>query len=140
MPINVSYLDNGLGIMFIGEGKLVGDDIIKANREIFSSAEKMKKYIYGLIDYSRITEFNVSTSEIETIVSQDKKAAEFIEEGILAITAEQDLEYGLNRMWEIIAQNSGVPWETMVFRDRDTAEKWIKQKVKEKFNVDLTLA
>jgi len=43
-------------------------------------------------------------------------------------------------MWEIIAESSGLPWETMVFRDRDVAEKWVKQKVKEKYNINLTMA
>ena len=140
MPIKVRYLDNGIGVLFTGEGKIVGDDIIKANRKIFSDEDKMKKYKYGLIDYSRITQFKVSTSEVEIIASQDKKASQFIPDGVLAITAEQDIEYGLTRMWQIIAENSGLPWETMVFRDRDKAEKWIKQKVKEKFNIDPTMA
>ena len=140
MPIKVRYLDKGIGVLLIGEGKIVGDDIIKANRKIFSSVEKMKKYRYGLLDYSRITQFEVSTSEVDTIAFQDMKASEFIPDAVLAIAAKQDLEFGLTRMWEIIVENSGLPWETMVFRDRDTAEKWIKQKVKEKFDIDLTMA
>ena len=140
MPIKVKYLDNGLGVLFIGEGIVTGDDIINANRKIFSSVEKMKKYKYGLIDYSRITQFNVSTSEVEIIASQDMKASLFITDGVLAITAEQDFEFGINRMWEITVESSGLPWETTVFRDRDAAKKWVKQKVKEKYNIDLTMA
>lgn len=140
MPIKVRYLDNGIGVSLIGEGKIVGDDIIKANRKIFASAEKMKKYKYGLVDYSRITEIDVSASEVDKIAAQDKKASEFIPEAVLAIAAKKDLEFGLTRMWEIIVENSGLPWETMVFRDINKAEKWIKQKVKEKFDIDITMA
>ena len=140
MPIKVRYLDNGLGVLFIGEGIITGDDIIHSNRKIFSSVEKMKEYKYGLIDYSSITKFNVSSSEVETIASQDMKAPEFIPDGVVAIIAKNDLEFGINRMWELISEGYSIPWETMVFRVRDAAEKWIKQKVKEKYNIDLTMA
>ena len=82
----------------------------------------------------------MSTSEVEITASQDKYASESIPDGVLAIIAKRDLEFGINRMWEIIAESSGLPWETMVFRDRVAAEKWVKRKVKEKYNTDLRLA
>jgi len=39
-------------------------------------------------------------------------------------------------MWEIIVENTGLQWETMVFRDREDAEDWIREKVKDKFGID----
>ena len=139
MPIKVKCLDNGLGVLFIGEGIVTGDDIINSNRKIFSSKERMKKYKYGLIDYSNITQFKVSNSEIAIIASQDEKASEYISDGVVAVAAKKDLEFGLNRMWQIIVENTGLQWETMVFRDIDAAERWIKERVKEKYGIeDLT--
>ncbi len=139
MPINVEVLDDGLGVLFVGEGKVNGGDLIEANEKIYSSVERMKKYKYGIIDYSEITQFDVSASEIETIASQDMKASKYIPHGFVSIVAKQDLEFGISRMWETIIENASLPWETSVFRDKKAAEKWVKQKVKETYNIDLTL-
>ena len=136
MPLEIKYLDDGLGVLFIGEGIVTGKDIISSNNQIFSSEEKMKKNKYALIDYSKITQFEVSTSEVEIIASQDRKASEYIPDGVVAVVAKKDLVFGINRMWEIIVENTGLQWEIMVFRDRDDAEAWIKEKVKEKFGID----
>ena len=136
MPISVKYLDRGLGFIFMGEGLVTGDDIINANKIIFASKDRMIKYKYGLIDYSNIRQFNVSSSEIAIIASQDKKASQYIPVGVLAVAAQKDLEFGLARMWEMIVENSGIQWETMVFRSRKDAEAWIKASVKDKFGID----
>jgi hypothetical protein len=43
-------------------------------------------------------------------------------------------------MWELIVENTGLRWETMVFRALEDAEAWIRQRVKEKYEIDdLTL-
>ena len=140
MPIEVKYLDNGIGVMFIGEGFVTGDDIINSNREVFSSEERMKNYKYGFIDYSIVSHLSVSNSEIEYMVSQQMKASEFIPDAVLAFVAKKDLEFGLTRMWEIIAENTGLQWETMIFRNRGKAEIWIKDRIREKYNIDITMA
>jgi len=139
MPIQIKYRDNGLGVLFIGAGIVTGEDIINSNREIFSSAEKMKNYKYSLIDYLNISGFNVSNAEIQIIISQDKKASELIPDAVIAITAKKDLEFGVSRMWEIIAENESLQWEIMVFKDREKAELWIKDRIKEKFNIDISI-
>jgi hypothetical protein len=139
MPIQVKYLDNGIGIMFVGVGIVTGDDIINANMEVFSSEEKMKNYKYGFIDYSVVSHLNASTSEIEHMTSQQLKASEFIPNAVLAFVATKDLEFGLTRMWEMIAENTGLQWETMAFRNREKAEIWLKDRIREKYSIDITL-
>ena len=136
MPVEIKYLDDGLGVSFIGEGIVTGEDIISSNKQIFSSEEKMIKNKYGLIDYSSVTKLEVSKSEVEIIASQDKKASEYISDGVVAVVAKDDLAYGVTRMWEIIVECTGIQWETMVFRAREDAEAWIKEKVKEKYGID----
>jgi hypothetical protein len=136
MPIEIKYIDGGLGVLFLGKGIVTGEDIINSNKQIFSSEEKMIKNKYGLTDYSNILNFEVSTSEVEIIASQDKKAAEYVPDGVIAVVAAKDLEFGINRMWEIIVECTGIKWETMVFRARDKAEEWITERVKEKFGID----
>ena len=102
MPIEMKYLDDGRGVIYIGEGIVTGEDIISANRQFFSSKEIMTKNVYGLIDYSDITKFEVSTSELETIASQNEKASEYLTDGIIAVVAKNDLVFGISRMWEAL--------------------------------------
>jgi len=139
VPIQVKYLDNGIGVMFIGTGIVAGDDIINANREVFSSEARMENYKYGFIDYSVVSDLSASNSEIEHMVSQQKKASEFMPNAILAFVAKKDLEFGLTRMWEIIADNASIQWETMVFRDKEKAEIWIKDRMRKIYNIDITM-
>ena len=68
MPIEIEYLDDGLGVLLTGHGIVTGEDINRSNNQIFSSEEKMIKHKYGLIDYSNITQFEVATSEVEMIL------------------------------------------------------------------------
>lgn len=35
MPIEMKYLDDGRGVIYIGEGIVTGEDIISANRQFF---------------------------------------------------------------------------------------------------------
>lgn len=139
MPIEMKYLDDGRGVIYIGEGIVTGEDIISANRQFFSSKEIMTKNVYGLIDYSDITKFEVSTSELETIASQNEKASEYLTDGMIAVVATNDLVFGISRMWEALVENTGLQWEIVVLRAKEDAEAWIQERVKEKFGIhDLT--
>ena len=135
MPIEVKYSDNGIGVLLTGKGIVSGDDIIISNRKIFSSTERMKKLKYGLIDYLNITRFNVSNSEVEIIVSQEKEASEYISDGVVAVASNKDLAFGINRMWETFVEIEGLQWETSVFRSIEDAKVWVKERVKEKYGI-----
>jgi hypothetical protein len=52
---------------------------------------------------------------------------------VVAVVAAQELLFGLSRMWEMLADETG--WESMICRDRGDAEAWIKKRVKEKFGI-----
>ena len=46
----------------------------------------------------------------------------------MAIVARQDLIYGLGRVFEVLAEETG--WEIMITRSMDEAGAWIKKRVK----------
>lgn len=140
MPIKFENLDDGKGVVLVGEGIVTGEDIIHVNKRILSFQEKIKNSKYCIIDYSYITDYNVSKSEIQFIAFQDKVISQYIPDYLVAIIAKEDLEYGFSRMWEIIVETEGLQWETKVFKDRDGAYQWIKHKAKEKYNIDVIMA
>jgi hypothetical protein len=81
----------------------------------------------------------VSTSELETIASQNEKASEYLTDGMIAVVAKNDLVFGISRMWEALVENTGLQWEIVVLRAKEDAEAWIQKRVKEKFGIhDLT--
>lgn len=139
MTIRIDYLDDGLGILLTGAGTIVGQDLIRANQEIFSSVQKMKKYRYGIIDWSEATGKAIATSEIEFAVNQDKAASKYMPDIIVAVVADNEIKFGLSRMWETFIDMNGLNWETMVFRTRDEAERWIKDTVKTRFQLDVAI-
>lgn len=139
MPIKLKNLDVGLGGAIVGKGIVTGEEIIEANNDLLSLKEKLKKTKYCIIDYSDATQYDVSTPEVEIIAAQDSEIAKYIPEYIVAVIAPNNLEFGVSRMWESVVKVKGLNWDTMVFKNRDDAEKWVKQKFKEKYNIDITM-
>ena len=81
------------------------------------------------------TKFELSTQKVELIAEYCKSSSIVNQGAIVALVASQDLIYGLSRMWQVLSE--GTNWETMVFRNREDAEAWIKERVKEKYGIDV---
>jgi hypothetical protein len=64
MAIRINYLDNGIGIEIIASGIVTGEEIIKAQEEIYNE-ENLKKQKYQIIDRTHCTEYQVSSEDIE---------------------------------------------------------------------------
>ena len=137
MPIEVKYLDDGKGFLFIGRGAVTGKDILRAYEEIYSSEEKTRKYKCALTDLSSITDFDVSTPEVEEIARLHMGVAEMNPDAVVAIAAPKDTAFGISRMWQ--AHVARTTWEIKVFRASDEAKMWIKERVKAKFGIDVTI-
>jgi hypothetical protein len=136
MPIDIRVLHNGMGILYLCHGTVNGKDFIDANNRLLSSNNCLKQVRYGLIDETAIDDIRISESEMLTITAQDKKIAAFVSSGVVvAIIAKDDLAFQLARMWESFVEHTG--WETMTFRVRWKAERWIIEKVQANFGVDL---
>lgn len=137
MSVTLVNLDEGAGVVFVCEGDVAGQEIIQANRQILLHKEKLKRSRYCIIDYSKTTHYQVSSSEIEIIAEQDKEIATHIEAYLVAVVANRGVEFGFSRMWQSIIEANGLKWETMVFKERSEAENWIKGKAKKKYGIHL---
>lgn len=103
-----------------------------------SSEEKIKRYRYGIADYTAVERFDVSNDEIERIVQEDLKAAGINPRIILALAASGDLVFSLSRMFITLADESG--WRIDVFRTAEEAATWIKRRVNEDCQWDPPMA
>jgi hypothetical protein len=57
----------------------------------------------------------------------DKKASDTNPNIVVAIVASTDLQFGMSRVWQVYVEKS--KFVTKVFRDREDAESWLKEKL-----------
>ena len=126
MPIQINYIEAGIGVEFIGSGVVTGADIIAANKEIYRN-ENFYRQKYQLVDRTKCTKYQVSHEEI-IIAEQDKVAAKTNPNIIIAFISTSPLQYGISRMYQAYVGDDG--FLTEVFRDRKSAEKWIEEQLK----------
>ncbi|UCD31295.1 MAG: hypothetical protein JSW04_12000 [Desulfobacterales bacterium] len=131
MPIQIKYIDDGIGVEFIGSGVVTGADIIAANKEIYSSKNFLRQK-YQIIDRTKITDFRVSNEEIRIVADQDIAAASVNPNVIIALIATTDLQFGISRMYQAYVEDSG--FLTEIFRDRNSAVEWITNQLKKSSN------
>ena len=136
MPFEIIDLDEGRGTTMLGSGIFTGEEYIDAlERHLLQDKEKFKKYRYSLFDITAVTEMTAFPSgTIHLAVDMCKQAAQINPDVVVAIVADKDLPFGLSRMYEILMNETG--WEIMIFKARDAAETWIKEKAKEKFGIE----
>ncbi len=124
MPIQLKFVDNGIGVEFVSQGIVTGTDIIEANKEVYSN-KNFSNQRYQIIDRTKCKEFRVSAEEIRIIAGQDLAAAEINPNFIVALISTSDLQYGMSRMYQSYIGDNGFRVE--IFRDRKSAEKWVQK-------------
>jgi hypothetical protein len=123
MAIQINYLDNGIGIEIIASGIVTGEEIIKAQEEIYNE-ENLQKQKYQIIDRTHCTEYQVSSEDIERISDIDNRASEVNSYIIIAVVSSTPLQYGMTRMWQAYIKEDR--FMTKIFVDRKSADEWIK--------------
>ena len=137
MPIKITYLDNGMGVLWLGQGAISGQDLLEASKVTFESIEKLKLFRYALVDFESIDKNSIQTGSIKSKALMDTDAATINPDIAIALIAKDELMFGLSRMWENYVY--GIGWKTHVFKSRIEAEEWIKETVKEQTGRDCTL-
>ncbi|MFC1837415.1 hypothetical protein ACFLYW_01885 [Thermodesulfobacteriota bacterium] len=137
MPVEFKYLDNGLGFGFTAMGNFQGRELIDAARHAYQLDKILRKNKYGIIDYTPVEKFDVSTSDVEAITEMGIVASKIAPDRIIAVVASAEISHAYSRMWQILSDK--ISWERMVFREKNEAEKWLKKRVMEQFNISITL-
>ena len=137
MSITLKEVGEGAGIVFECEGAATGRDMLKATESLRSSPEKLKQWMFGLIDLTKTTSTDYTTADLRALAEVDKALSQLARKGaVIAVVAPLDVHYGLSRMWQALVE--GTVWETMVFRTRTDADSWIREKIKENFGAEFS--
>jgi hypothetical protein len=128
MSIKINYLRDGEGIEFIAFGGVTGTEVIEANKKIYNRGNLLRLK-YKIVDRTNCTEYLVKAEEIQIIAEQEKEAAKVNPNFIIALISSSTLQYAMSRMWQLYVEANESGLRTAVFKDRKSAEKWIKEQL-----------
>lgn len=139
MTIHITDVDGGIGNLILMSGIITDSEFVEVmQKHLAQDPDKYKRYRFSLTDLSDVTELNVSTDVIREHSNACIRSAEVNPDAVVAVVAPEDIDFGLSRMWEL--QSDDIPWEIRVFRDSEEAKTWIRERVKERWNItDLTM-
>lgn len=127
MPVELTFADDGLGVLLVGKDVVEGRDIVAIKEELNRKKERLVGRSYWLIDFTEVYELRLSGDHMARLIEIDTEIAAIIPNLIVGLAAASDSVYGFARMWEIMAEKIG--WTTAVFRDADDAKIWIRSRV-----------
>jgi hypothetical protein len=137
MPIQLEFVHDGLGVIYRCEGTLGLQHFSVANDQLLAAPDRIRKLKYAVIDAALMEPTFFSPSEMDGIVLQDLQIASYAVPGLLVVlVAERNVVFALARMWEAFIEEIG--WETKIFPSLAEAQDWVRIRVKEKFQVELS--
>lgn len=133
MPMEVHNLDGGLGNLIRGWGVLESHEYLDALRPHVTRDEaEFKRFRYSVVDLTEVTDARLSAAAIKEAAELCRWAAKLNPDGVVALVTSSQVLFGLARMWETLAEGA---WETRVFRARDEAESWIRERCAKRFGL-----
>lgn len=129
MPYKIEYNDKDGGVFTTYFGVVTDSDIIASLKERIESKKRVENYRYVISDYSGAEEFKVTTEGIKQNALIAVRASESNRKGVLVAILPRDHEYGMGRMWQAYADDSG--WKTYIARDKKEAYDWINENIPE---------
>jgi hypothetical protein len=126
MPVKLKYVENGVGVEYLSEGIVTGEEVIEACKKVYAP-ESLLCLRYQLIDRTNCSEYNVTPKDTEAIAFLANVAAKIKPGLIVALVSTDPLQYGMTRMWQTHMERSGYVSE--IFKDRPSAEAWIREQL-----------
>jgi hypothetical protein len=141
MPIEINECDGGIGIIIESRGRITDEEIFDSLESLLTNEkEKFETCKYILVDHSALTKVAIADETVEYISGMFTDISNSNPETIVAMVAYVSYDAGvdtvdrISRMRELFLDEPC--WESLVFRTRPQAVRWIKGKVKENFGID----
>jgi hypothetical protein len=124
MPVRVEYAKDGTGVVLYHEGVVTGEELYAAISQVYQD-NRYPDLKFWIGDRTDCTQFLAGYDWQQKIVGLNRKESSRNPGMLLALVSPKDLAFGMSRMFQAISE--GDLFKTEVFRDRDSAEKWIKE-------------
>jgi hypothetical protein len=144
MPVNIKECDGGIGILIECRDRVTDQELIDSlEKPLTHDRKKLTAYRYILVDHTSLTSLDLTGETVDYISGLFAEASNENPEVILAMVAY--VSYGANidlidttsQMRELFMNRSC--WETLQFKTRPEAVRWLKAKLNDKFGIgDLT--
>jgi len=140
MPIETGIGDNGIGGIIDCRGTVGDAELIDALRWYFTRNEKFKQSAYLLLDFSAVTRLNLKDKTTDSIAELCAAAERINPELLVAVvayfsmTAGIDLINRITGLYGLFQHRTG--WESLVFRTRPEARRWLRRRADEKFGIN----
>ena len=123
MPIN-SHIDETKKLtVFKVTGEFLYDEIISVVKS-FYEGQPTENVLWDLSD---ITEIQLTSEQVERIVSLSQRFNSSRSKGKTAFVAQKDIVYGLSRMFNTLGEISGAPFQRWAFRSMEEAYQWLSE-------------
>jgi len=127
MPVEVIDTANGLGVIVVGSGTVTADELLRGDELAYQPEAKLSKLKYMLNDYRAATFTNVTEEDLLKSIKNDTEAAKINPDIAVAVVAEEDLIFGMSRVWETLVDVHEVQFKTFTTRSLKEAKAWIKE-------------
>ena len=141
MPVEIKDCDRGSGVIIETRGRMIDQELIDAFDDLLTpDEERLKQYKYILIDHTALTKVDITDETVETISELFANTARVNPDSVVAMVTYVSYGAGIetvdriSRISEVFRNRSC--WDTLLFRTRPQAVRWIKGKVKERFGIE----
>ena len=124
MPYTSEMIDGGRGMLHVGRGVVRGADVLDGAVVDHEPPARAAQLTHGFVDLMEVTELQLTAEDIHGIVAENRVTAQAAPSVIVAVAAPHDHLFGMARMWEALADQTG--WTIRVFRARQEALAWLR--------------
>ncbi|MCZ6643248.1 MAG: hypothetical protein O7F71_16860 [Gammaproteobacteria bacterium] len=129
MPIQLIYEPDGASVVVKGSGIIDATEIQRCNDQIYAP-DRIHKLRSQLCDFCDVTTLNLSSDDMWLLAAQDRAAAAQNPNLAIAIVGNDDLMFGLAKMWEVFVTDASL--KANVFRTLKEARGWLEEQAQRK--------
>jgi hypothetical protein len=127
MPIRIEYTEDRMGVILHHEGVVTSEELYDAVTQVYKD-NRYPELKYWLGDRTNCTQYLPDEDCLHKIAEINKKESLRNQGMLLALVSPKGLEFGMSRMFQAYSEEDS--FEVEVFRDRPSAEKWIRDELK----------
>ena len=113
------------GVVWTFHGKVTGDEVLQANREIYGDP-RFDRLRYQIVDLTGVESFDVTEDDMAVIAAHDRAAARSKPHVRIAVAAEDEIIKDLSAFYDAVMV--GAPWHQRIFDSMSEAREWAMER------------